>query len=163
MKKVLKKIMSFALAAATAATVSISAAASGTLEQTYGMQNNTPYYSCAYDVDGNLNLTGHGKNAGAMENNAFYVTNNGSYELKYTPTTAHPATLKIWRAGDFPNNGNPVYTLTIPRSGGGMPSSFITSISLSTGYYDVEIISNELGKYATGSFTIYGVLQRKQG
>lgn len=40
MKKVLKKIMSFALAAATAATVSISAAASGTLEQTYGESQN---------------------------------------------------------------------------------------------------------------------------
>lgn len=151
------------MAAVTTGALGLSAAASGTLSQTYGMRNTTPYYSCEYNVDGNLNLTGHGKNAGAMENDSFYVTNRGTYELRYTGSTSCPATLKIWRAGDYPDNGYPAYTLTIPRSGSGMPSSFGVNISLSTGYYDVEVISNELGNYTSGSFTIYGVLERKQG
>lgn len=162
MKGIFKKITTFSLAAITAITVGLSASASGTLNQTYGMNNSTPYYLCSYNVDGNLNLSGHGQNAGAMENNSFYVTNNGTYQLDFTPSTNCATTLKIWKAGDFPS-GSPVYTLSIPKASSGMPSSFHSSLTLETGYYDVEVISAQLGTYSKGDFTIYGVLEKRQG
>lgn len=141
----------------------VNAFATGVLNQTYGMSSNVPYYQCQYTVDGNLKLSGHGKYAGAMENNSFYVTENGNYKITFSSGGDCGASVNFWKAGTYNPNNSAYKMLNVPQHTPGMPSTLETTFYFTKGYYDVEIISSKYGYEISGSLRVYGVLEEKQG
>ncbi|MCM1167170.1 MAG: hypothetical protein NC299_15800 [Lachnospiraceae bacterium] len=145
------------------AALGSNAFATGVLTQSFGMENAVPYYQCSYSVDGNLRLSGHGKNAGAMENNSFYVTADGTYKVTFGNSGTYGTTIRFWKKGTWSTTGTANATLSIPAHSPGMPGTLTTNVTLTQGYYDVEIICNSYGQTSNGSFTLYGVLKNPQG
>ena len=145
------------------AALGINVFATGVLTQSYGMKDAVPYYQCSYSVDGNLRLSGHGKNAGAMENNSFYVTADGTYKVSFGNSGTYGTTVRFWKKGTWSTTGTADVSLSIPAHSPGMPGTLTTSVKLKQGYYDVEIICNSYGQTSAGSFTLYGVLKEQQG
>lgn len=140
------------------------ASAWGKLIQTYGMRNNVPYYECVFsDVDGNKGSYAHGQYEGAMERNAFYVTENGYYTLEFSHSGNCGTNVYFWKSGTYSETGTAYQSLSIPAYSPGMPSTLSKSCYFTKGYYDVEVICNTKGKTSNGSFRVYGVLERPQG
>lgn len=90
-----------------------------------------------------------------MSNIAFITTTTAnSYSLRFSPAFGASATINFydWSTNELLDRVN------VPKSGGGIPSSLLTSVNLGINKFVCVTVQSNSSSNASGWFTIEGVL-----
>lgn len=146
MAKTIKRFTAAFLAAVLVlTTLCTTAFADGTINVSVSGDYGSKNVSYSYSVD-ELPIT----------SNVGFVTNQrtSSYILTFSPASGSSATVFFYERG---KDDNPLATLTVPKSVGGMPSSFTASVNLGKKKSVYVIIESTSTIKATGWVTVEGV------
>ncbi len=146
MTKSIKRFMVVSCATLLAfMTLCTSAFAAGTIDARVSGDIGNKTISYSYSVNSDPTIASIG---------FFTTTEKNTYSFSFSPASGSSATIYFYNWG----TEELLYSLTVPMSGGGMPSSFLNSVDLGKNrIVYIKIQSNSSTSNANGWFTIEGV------